>query len=416
MGHHSLISLLYQYGVDGSLENGKGYTAAELGTDKSKAQILALEAERKKKRNSEVFRNVNLKEVLTTELVGQRLAIEQVSSVVNRLEMGWTNCKHPMVLLFVGATGLGKTEMAKRLAQYLRGNSKTSFVHVNLSEYQTEHEAAKFIGSPPGYVGYSESGDGQLISLLAKNPKAVVLFDEADKAHPNVLTTLLQLFDEGRLTSGSGKSIDCPEAVFVLTANLAIDQIKDFGDGLRKFFSPQSIESGNNNRMQDYVHYFKSRLLHGPLKKAFKRDELLGRINELAIFLPFSKAEQRKLIETQLCQVRSLAAKNHGITLTWDSSLYDFLLKTFNQSYGARHMRHEIDRKVVNRLSTAFDEGLCRPGEFLHLELHPDLGDDSIKHMKDQRIRLCRISPLNTKEYLDIRFADFEELFRLEAS
>ena len=143
---------------------------------------------------------------LKEKIVGQEGAISVVASSIRRKENGWIDDEHPLVFLFLGSSGIGKTELAKQVAKYLHKDQlKKAFIRLDMSEYQEKHEVAKLIGSPPGYIGHDDGG--QLTKRLKEFPEAVVLFDEVDKAHPDVLTVLLQLFDEGRLTDGKGKTI-----------------------------------------------------------------------------------------------------------------------------------------------------------------------------------------------------------------
>lgn len=151
---------------------------------------------------------------------------------IRRKENGWVDDDHPLVFLFLGSSGIGKTELAKQLACYIHKEKPSGFIRLDMSEYQEKHEVAKLIGAPPGYIGHDDGG--QLTSRLRKNPKAVVLFDEVDKAHPDVLTVLLQLFDEGRLTDGKGKTIECKDAVFIMTSNLASNEIAQHAVNLRQ--------------------------------------------------------------------------------------------------------------------------------------------------------------------------------------
>ncbi len=155
------------------------------------------------------------------------------STFERRKENGWVDDDHPLVFLFLGSSGIGKTELAKQIAKYLyKDKGSDSFIRLDMSEYQEKHEVAKLIGAPPGYVGHDDGG--QLTKRLKKCPNAVVLFDEVDKAHPDVLTVLLQLFDEGRLTDGKGKTIECKNAIFVMTSNLAATEIAEHGLQLRR--------------------------------------------------------------------------------------------------------------------------------------------------------------------------------------
>lgn len=162
---------------------------------------------------------------------------------IRRKENGWVDDDHPLVFLFLGSSGIGKTELAKQLACYIHKDKPAGFIRLDMSEYQEKHEVAKLIGAPPGYVGHDDGG--QLTSRLKQNPKAVVLFDEVDKAHPDVLSVLLQLFDEGRLTDGKGKTISCKDAIFIMTSNLASDEIANHAINLRR-----EIEFARRKRLE----------------------------------------------------------------------------------------------------------------------------------------------------------------------
>ena len=152
-------------------------------------------------------RKFPLEQRIKQRIIGQEGAITTVCGAIRRKENGWYDEEHPLVFLFLGSSGIGKTELAKQVAEYLHKGKKDGFIRMDMSEYQQKHEVAKFIGSPPGYIGHDDGG--QLTKKLKAFPNAVVLFDEVEKAHPDVLTILLQLFDEGRLTDGKGKTIEC---------------------------------------------------------------------------------------------------------------------------------------------------------------------------------------------------------------
>jgi ATP-dependent Clp protease ATP-binding subunit ClpB len=178
---------------------------------------------------------------LHQHIVGQEAAIQAVSSAVRRRLHGWHSRDRPLVFLFLGSSGVGKTELAKRVAEHLHDAAAATvrlskptrqFVRFDMSEYQEKHEVSKFIGAPPGYMGFNEGG--QLTNQLRQHPDAIVLLDEVEKAHPDILTVLLQVFDEGRLTDGQGKTVHCPEAIFIMTSNLAASVIAEHGWQLRK--------------------------------------------------------------------------------------------------------------------------------------------------------------------------------------
>ena len=259
---------------------------------------------------------------------------------------------------FLGSSGIGKTELAKQVARYLfKDNLKKAFIRLDMSEFQEKHEVAKLIGSPPGYIGHDDGGKkkfqiqnvcnkvlkkvilyfpyfiGQLTKKLKEFPEAIVLFDEVDKAHPDVLTVLLQLFDEGRLTDGKGKTIECKKAIFVMTSNLASTEIAEHGLGLRKEAEMIVKERKEGHNLEDIEEkitisrHFREKVVQPILKRHFGRDEFLGRINEIVYFLPFSKSELSKLVERELNFWSDKAKKNHEVEVLWDKQVCIYMYK-----------------------------------------------------------------------------------------
>eukprot|EP00729_Bicosta_minor_P000223 gene223-15945_t len=267
-------------------------------------------------------------------LVGQDGPINSVAAAIRRRENGWHDDEHPLVFLFLGSSGLGNTELAKQIAVYLHGEDNTGFIRMDMTEYQSKHEAAKFIGSPPGYVGYEEGG--QLTKLLASNPKAVVLLDEVEKAHPDVLNLMLQLFDEGRITDGQGTTIECKDAIFVMTSNLASDEIGAHGVELRQ----EAARIGTADETVAVSKAFKEQAIRPILKSHFKRDEFLG------------KAKAR-----------------HDIDLTWSDVVLSELAKEYDVHYGARSLQHAVDQQVVNKLAAGHEQGTVTKGGSVHITL-----------------------------------------------
>lgn len=227
-----------------------------------------------------------LEKRLMTKIVGQRQAILAVSQQIRRKENGWHSNEHPLVFLFLGSSGIGKTELAKQAAYYMHEDDKDGFIRLDMSEYQHQHEVSKFIGAPPGYQGYDDGG--QLTKRLKRCPNAVVLFDEVEKAHPDILTCLLQTFDEGRLTDGKGETVDCMDAVFVMTSNLAQREIADEAVQRRAEMARRGeVESESGPLIPPE---FAQKVVMPILKHAFRRDEFIGRINEILFFLPDRKS------------------------------------------------------------------------------------------------------------------------------
>ncbi|XP_048349029.1 caseinolytic peptidase B protein homolog [Sphaerodactylus townsendi] len=266
---------------------------------------------------------------------------------IRRKENGWYDEEHPLVFLFLGSSGIGKTELAKQTAKYLHKDIKKGFIRLDMSEFQERHEVAKFIGSPPGYVGHEEGG--QLTKKLKQCPNAVVLFDEVDKAHPDVLTIMLQLFDEGRLTDGKGKTIDCKDAIFIMTSNVASDEIAQHALQLRQetveLSRKRIAENLDDVQMTDKItisKQFKENVIRPILKAHFRRDEFLGRINEIVYFLPFCHSELIQLVNKELSFWAKRAKARHNITLLWDREVMDVLADGYNLHYGARSIKHEV--------------------------------------------------------------------------
>lgn len=367
----ALANILLEAGADPLKSNDFGHTPIDYARDPSVKKILKKFAEKseemKKKGEMEDRRRFPLEQRLKEFIVGQQGAITTVASAIRRKENGWIDEEHPLVFLFLGSSGIGKTELAKQISNYLHKNKKKLFIRLDMSEYQEKHEVAKLIGSPPGYVGHDDGG--QLTKKLKECPDAVVLFDEVDKAHPDVLTVLLQLFDEGRLTDGKGKTIECKNALFVMTSNLASTEIAEHALQLRREaqeVAKQRYEGSIEDQdLEDKItisRHFKERIVQPILKYHFRRDEFLGRINEIVYFLPFSRSELILLVEKEL-EFWSARAKNkHKIGLTWDKGALSILADGYNVHYGARSIKHEVERRVVSQLALAHETDQLVPG------------------------------------------------------
>ena len=375
---HDCVEALLNHDSDLLIKNHSGHTADEYcKRDNNQLAELLLSSRRKAVENKKVQEARErslypLEQRLKENIIGQEGAIATVSSAIRRKQNGWYDEDHPLVFLFLGSSGIGKTELAKQVARYLHKDNKQGFIRLDMSEYQEKHEVAKLIGSPPGYIGYDQGG--QLTKQLRAQPNAVVLLDEVDKAHPDVLTVLLQLFDEGRLTDGQGKTIECKDAVFVMTSNLAAEEIAEYGAQLR-----QEAKEQNRKRLQpDYKtsnsrddepaiavvsRKFKEKVVRPILKRHFGRDEFLGRINEFVYFLPFSEDELFLLVERELKMWGKHAKDRHGIKLSWKTpEVLTILADAYNIHYGARSLKYEVDRRVVGLLATAHERGLLQRG------------------------------------------------------
>ncbi|KAM4742174.1 mitochondrial disaggregase isoform 2-T2 [Anableps anableps] len=360
------VRLLLEAGANPLQTNGLGHTARAYAKEGEVSTVLqeweGKFKELQARREAEERRRFPLERRLKEHIIGQEGAINTVASAIRRKENGWYDEEHPLVFLFLGSSGIGKTELAKQVARYMHKDIK---------------KVAKFIGSPPGYVGHEEGG--QLTKLLKACPDAVVLFDEVDKAHPDVLTIMLQLFDEGRLTDGKGKTIECKDAIFIMTSNVASEDIAQHALQLR-----QEAEEVSRRKLADNLEdvqksddikisqQFKETVIRPILKAHFRRDEFLGRINEIVYFLPFCHSELLQLVSKELNFWAKKAKQRHDITLQWDRPVLDLLAGGYNLHYGARSIKHEVERRVVNQLAAAYEQELLPKGCTLRLSVHSE--------------------------------------------
>ncbi|XP_022084480.1 caseinolytic peptidase B protein homolog isoform X2 [Acanthaster planci] len=345
-----VTKMLLEAGANPLQENENGHTPVQYAKSATMKELLQKhETDFKileEQRAAEERRKYPLEQRLKEHIIGQEGAIATVASAIRRKENGWMDDDHPLVFLFLGSSGIGKTELAKQIAQYIHKDVKKGFIRIDMSEYQEKHEVAKFIGSPPGYVGHEQGG--QLTKKLKACSNAVVLFDEVDKAHPDVLTIMLQLFDEGRLTDGKGKTIECKDAIFVMTSNLASDEIARYGLQLRQE-AEEIAKQRRAGKLGDLEipekvtvsRKFKEEVVQPILKHHFRRDEFLGRINEMVYFLPFSHLELIKLVTKELDFWAKKAMERHDIDLSWDRQVLDVLADGYDVHYGARSIKHE---------------------------------------------------------------------------
>jgi len=380
------IRILLEAGANPLKTNDYGRKPNDYARDPKIKKMLKKHSEAyeetKKQQELEERRKFPIEMRLKEHIVGQESAITTVASAIRRKENGWIDDEHPLVFLFLGSSGIGKTELAKRVAAYLYkpDNLKKAFIRLDMSEYQEKHEVAKLIGSPPGYIGHEDGG--QLTKRLKEFPEAVVLFDEVDKAHPDVLTVLLQLFDEGRLTDGKGQTIECKKAIFVMTSNLASTEIADHAMDLRRENEMIAKERKEGHHIDDLEEkitisrHFKEKAVQPILKRHFGRDEFLGRINEIVYFLPFSRIELIKLVEREMQFWSAKAKEKHNVEILWDRQVLHFLSDGYNVYYGARSIKHEVERRVVTQLALAHETGQLTKGASVKI-LVDNFGDEA---------------------------------------
>ncbi|EDQ90770.1 uncharacterized protein MONBRDRAFT_15805, partial [Monosiga brevicollis MX1] len=381
-GQADIIKLLMDRAADPGMHSAAGDVPRDLAAtpaieamlDDYAQQYETIKAKHQQAQAAEARRRRQLfplEDRLHRYIVGQDGPIMSVAAAIRRKENGWHNEDHPLVFLFLGSSGVGKTELAKRIAQYIHDDesprvpaSFEGFVRLDMSEFQEKHEVSKLIGSPAGYVGHEDGG--VLTNALSKCKNAVVLFDEVEKAHPDVLTVLLQLFDEGRITDGRGQTVECKDAVFIMTSNLASDVIAQHAWELRqatcarrlitRFDSPLTRIVYQSETSFQLSREFKQHVIRPILKRHFQRDEFLGRIDQTVYFTPFTDAEQRDLIRMELDNWAVKAAERHNIELSWSDAVYSVLASEFDIHFGARSLQHAIDQLVINRIAMVHEK------------------------------------------------------------
>jgi ATP-dependent Clp protease ATP-binding subunit ClpC len=291
----------------------------------------------KKTRDEENERLKSLDALLSEKIIGQEEAILAVTSAVKRGRLGLKSPERPCAsFLFLGPTGVGKTELAKQLA-YLVYGGEGAFIRLDMSEYSEKHSISKLIGAPAGYIGYDDPG--KLTEAVRRQPYSVVLFDEIEKAHPDIYNLLLQIFDEGFLSDSHGKRISFKNCIIILTSNIGGAEISD----------PMILGFGDiTNDAQDYEKT--KGKINSLLKKEFS-PEFLNRLDEIIIFNKLSLENIKEICKNMLSEVTRLA-KNIGIKLSFDDSATTLISeKSFDKIYGARPLRRTITNLVENPLS-----------------------------------------------------------------
>jgi len=294
----------------------------------------------------------NLEDDLRKRVVGQDEAISAVARAIRRSRAGLKDPRRPIgSFLFLGPTGVGKTELAKALAAELFGG-EDNLIRMDMSEYMEPHTVARLFGSPPGYVGYDEGG--QLTEQVRRRPYSVILLDEVEKAHPEVFNALLQIMDDGRLTDGQGRTVDFKNTVVIMTSNAGSAELKR---AVRIGFSQRK---GDDERDEQH-EVMRSKAMEG-LKRMF-RPEFINRIDQIVVFHSLGKAELYTIVDLLLAQVRSRLSEQK-IDLVVSDEARDFLLREgFDEEYGARPLRRAIQTYVDDTLADALLAGEVAPGE-----------------------------------------------------
>ena len=308
---------------------------------------------------SESVKLLNMEETLHQRLIGQDEAVKAVSKALRRARVGLKNPNRPIAsFIFSGPTGVGKTELTKALAAYFFG-SEEAMIRLDMSEFMERHTVSKLIGSPPGYVGFNEGG--QLTEAVRRRPYTVVLFDEIEKAHPDVFNLLLQLLEDGRLTDSKGRTVDFKNTLVIMTSNIGSKVIEKGGGGLGFEFSGESVEDSQYTRIRS--------LVNEELKQYF-RPEFLNRLDEIIVFRQLSRDEVKEIAEIMLKEVFGRMGEK-GITLTVSDAFKERLVEEgYNPSYGARPLRRAVMRLLEDSLAEEVLSGRVKDGD--HAEVDVD--------------------------------------------
>lgn len=305
--------------------------------------------------SGEAHKLMHLEEELHKRVVGQNMAVKAVAEAIRRSRSGLSDPNRPIgVFLFVGPTGVGKTELAKALADQLF-NQEEAMIRLDMSEYMEKHSVSRLIGSPPGYVGYDEGG--QLTEALRRRPYSVVLLDEVEKANHDVFNILLQIFDDGRITDGKGRVVNCKNALFILTSNLGSQQILEKISHSKSALSKEVILD-----------------ILDPILKEHFRPEFLNRLDEILPFLPLRREDMEKIVEIQLHFLEK-RLKERSITLSWTKELLKFLAEEgYDPGFGARPLKRLIQQEVVNKLSEGILKGEIKNKDNVEIGYDPKKG------------------------------------------
>ncbi len=300
---------------------------------------------------SESEKLLHMEDTLHQRLIGQDDAVTAVSRAIRRARVGLKNPNRPIAsFIFSGPTGVGKTELAKSLASYFFG-SEEAMIRLDMSEYMERHTVSKLIGSPPGYVGYNEGG--QLTEAVRRRPYTVVLFDEIEKAHPDVFNMLLQILEDGRLTDAKGRTVDFKNTLLIMTSNIGSKVIEKGGGGLGFDFA-ENQNDAQYNRIKS--------LVNEELKQYF-RPEFLNRLDEIIVFRQLNRDEVKEIADIMLKEVFN-RLKEQGITLEVTERFKDRLVtEGYNPSYGARPLRRAIMRLLEDSLAEEILSGSVKNGD-----------------------------------------------------
>jgi len=300
-----------------------------------------------------------LEEKLSERVVGQKEGIEAISDAVRRSRAGLQDMKKPIgSFIFLGTTGVGKTELAKALSEYLF-NDENSMTRIDMSEYQEKHSVSRLVGAPPGYIGYDEGG--QLTEAVRRRPYSIVLLDEIEKAHPDVFNILLQVLDDGRLTDNKGRVVNFKNTIIIMTSNMGAHLIQD------KF---ENIENLNDNQRFDVIEKTKQEVFE--LLRKTIRPEFLNRIDETIMFQPLTRENIKDIVKIQFKSLQNRLKENDIELLQTDNAISWIADKGYDPQFGARPVKRVIQREVLNELSKAILSGKVGLNSVIEIDIVND--------------------------------------------
>ena len=315
---------------------------------------------------SEREKLLRMENELHKRVVGQNMAIEAVADAVRRSRAGLQNEKRPIgSFLFMGTTGVGKTELAKALAEFLF-NDENMMTRIDMSEYQERHSVSRLVGAPPGYVGYDEGG--QLTEAVRRKPYSVVLLDEIEKAHPDVFNILLQVLDDGRLTDNKGRTVDFKNTILIMTSNVGADIIQSYMERLPLEGPSADVSDDAVSLRAKLLDECRTEVLE--VLKRTVRPEFLNRIDEVIMFEPLSQSDIRDILRMQMTDLRSKLAEN-GVNITFTQDFEDYMsTKGYEPAYGARPIKRLMQKELVNLLAKSILDGNVRKDSEITVDVH----------------------------------------------
>jgi len=304
----------------------------------------------------EVQKLLHMEDRLRQRVVGQDEAIEAVANAIRRARAGIQDINRPIgSFIFLGPTGVGKTELAKALAEFLF-DDENAMLRIDMSEYQERHTVSRLIGAPPGYVGYEEGG--QLTEAVRRRPYSVILFDEVEKAHPEVFNLLLQLLDDGRLTDGHGRTVDFRNTVVIMTSNIGSTHIQEILTERERrpvaYWGKSNEEDLKEKVMEDL--------------RAFFKPEFLNRVDEIIIFNPLSRGLLKQIVDIQINRMKRYL-REKGIDIILTEAAKERLAEIgYDPVYGARPLKRAIQREILNPLALKLLDGTFREGDIIEVD------------------------------------------------